>query len=171
MQLILLSACLAGQRVRYNAADIGSEAPLLSRWRTEGRVIPFCPEVAAGLAVPRPAAEISGGEGLHVLQGVARVLDTSGADVSEAFICGAEQTLAVVKAKQIRLAILKEGSPSCGSSLIYDGSFSGRRISGAGVTAERLRQEGIRVFSELQLDEAEAFLQHLERTRPVDQTG
>ena len=162
MQRVLLSACLAGQRVRYNAADIGSEAPLISRWRAEGRIIPFCPEVAGGLPVPRPAAEIAGGEGLHVLQGVARVMDTSGADVSAAFISGAEHTLALAKARQIRLAILKEGSPSCGSSLIYDGSFSGHRTAGAGVTAERLRQEGIRVFSELQLDEAEAFLLQLE---------
>lgn len=162
MQWVLLSACLAGQRVRYNAADIGSDAPLISRWQAEGRIIPFCPEVAGGLAVPRPAAEIAGGEGRHVLQGVARVMDTSGADVSAAFISGAEQTLALAKARQIRLAILKEGSPSCGSSLIYDGSFSGQRKAGAGVTAERLRQEGIRVFSELQLDEAEAFLQQLE---------
>jgi uncharacterized protein YbbK (DUF523 family) len=162
MQWVLLSACLAGQRVRYNAADISCDAPLLSRWRAEGRIIPFCPEVAGGLAVPRPAAEIAGGEGLHVLQGVVRVMDSSGADVSAAFISGAEQTLALAKARHIRLAVLKEGSPSCGSSLIYDGNFSGRRIAGAGVTAECLRQQGIRVFSELQLDEAEAFLLQLE---------
>jgi uncharacterized protein YbbK (DUF523 family) len=93
---------------------------------------------------------------MAVLQGQARVLGTDGADVSAAFRSGAEQALALAREHGIRLAVLKQSSPSCGSLDIYDGSFGGRRIAGQGVTAALLSQAGIAIFDEQQWDEAHA---------------
>jgi uncharacterized protein YbbK (DUF523 family) len=161
MQKILVSRCLLGQRVRY---DGGSHGPftLLERWQQEGRIVPLCPEVAGGLPTPRAPAEIAGGQGARVLDGQLPVLTVSGEDVTAAFVAGAEQALALVTEHGIQIALLKARSPSCGNRENYDGSFSGTRVAGEGVTAAALRRVGVRVFSEEQLAAAEAALQELE---------
>ena len=150
---ILISACLMGQPVRYN----GSARPLLheavARWKAEGRLVVFCPELAGGFSVPRPAAEIAGArDGNAVLDGVARVVERSGRDVSDGFVEGARRALEIAQANGCRHALLIDGSPSCGSGFLYDGSFSGRRHAGEGVTAALLRRHGIAVFSDLEVD-------------------
>ena len=153
MQKILVSRCLLGHRVRY---DGGASGPFdqLQQWVDEGRVVPLCPEVAGGLPTPRAAAEIPGGQGGEVLDGRAAVITTDGADVSAEFLSGAYQALELVQKHGIRIAVLKVNSPSCGNLLTYDGTFSGVKVSGEGVTAALLRRYGVQVFSELQLPEA-----------------
>jgi uncharacterized protein YbbK (DUF523 family) len=126
----------------------------LQQWVDEGRVVPLCPEVAGGLPTPRAAAEIPGGQGGEVLDGAAAVITTDGADVSAEFLSGAYQALELVQKHGIRIAVLKANSPSCGNLLTYDGTFSGVKVSGEGVTAALLRRYGVQVFSELQLPEA-----------------
>jgi uncharacterized protein YbbK (DUF523 family) len=158
MMKVLVSACLLGQRVRYHGGDARCGEAWLARWCEEGRVVPFCPEVAGGLPVPRPPAEIERGNGVAVLGGRARVLTREGVDVSAHFLEGARQAASLAVREGIRMAVLKEGSPSCGSSQVYDGSFSGARRPGPGVTTALLEQAGVRVFSEHQLAEAAAFL-------------
>ena len=163
MESILVSACLLGERVRYDGGDKRCNDPILLRWLREGRVVPVCPEVAGGLPVPRPPAEIAGGAGgSAVLQGTARVIDAAGRDVSAPFREGAEQTLRQARASSIRIAVLKEGSPSCGTSHTYDGSFTGARVPFPGVTTARLQEAGLRVFSEYQLAEADELLRQWE---------
>lgn len=159
---VLVSACLLGQPVRYDGRDSG-HPDLLQRWQAEGRVIPLCPEVAGGLPTPRPPAEIPGGQGGSVLDGEAQVLTGLGHDVSAAFLAGAQRALALVRQHGIRVAVLKSGSPSCGNRLTYDGSFSGTKVPGEGVTTALLRREGVEVFSELELDQAQARLSALTR--------
>lgn len=127
--------------------------------------MPACPEMAGGLPVPRPAAEIIRGiRGAQVRAGVARVLTQSGDDVSAAFVAGARQALALAQAHGIRVAVLKDGSPSCGSTNVHDGTFTGTRVAGMGVTALLLREAGVQVFSELQFAKADAALKALERS-------
>ena len=148
MHFILVSACLLGEAVRYNGGDNRCDHALLKRWLDEGRVVPVCPEVAGGLPTPRPPAEITrGGGGRAVLDGEARVLAINGRDVTEAFIGGAEHALLKVREMGIRIAVLKEGSPSCGSGAIYDGSFSSQLIPGNGVFAQLLLDEGFTIFT------------------------
>ena len=161
MQKILVSRCLLGHRVRY---DGGAHGPfgLLERWQREGRVVALCPEVAGGLPTPRPPAEIPGGQGGQVLDGERPVLTVDGEDVGAAFLDGAHQALELVRAQGIRIAVLKARSPSCGNRENYDGSFSGVKVPGEGVTAALLRREGVQVFSEEELDAAEAALAALE---------
>ncbi|RKT60611.1 uncharacterized protein YbbK (DUF523 family) [Azonexus fungiphilus] len=155
---ILVSACLLGQAVRYDAQAVPCPSRQLADWQRAGLLLPFCPETAGGLPVPRPAAEIRGaGGGSAVLAGAAEVVDGHGRNLNAAFIAGAEAALAAARRHGIRLAILKERSPSCGSRQIYDGSFAGRHIAGAGVTAALLEAAGIRVFNEQRIAEAAAF--------------
>ncbi len=160
MQKILVSACLLGEPVRHNGAHKRSDDQILQRWIEEGRVVAVCPEIAGGLPVSRPAAEIVGGEdGSRVLAGEVTVIDFNGRDVSHHFVSGAGVALGAARANNIRIAILKEGSPSCGSGYTYDGTFTSTRVpSHQGVTAALLRDNGIRVFSETQLAEAEECL-------------
>lgn len=162
---VLVSACLLGQPVRYDGRASG-HPDLLQRWQAEGRVVALCPEVAGGLSTPRPPAEIPGGQGSKVLGGSAKVLTASGEDVSNAFITGAELALALVRRHAIRLAVLKSGSPSCGNRLTYDGTFSGVKVVGEGVTTALLRRAGVLVFSELELDQALLALQRLSSDQP-----
>ena len=150
---VLVSRCLLGHRVRYDGGASGPYAQL-AQWQDEGRVIDLCPEVAGGLPTPRAAAEIPGGQGVEVLAGKASVITTEGEDVTEAFVSGAQQALALVERHGIRIAILKANSPSCGNRLTYDGSFSGTKVEGQGVTAALLTRAGVQVFSELELEEA-----------------
>jgi uncharacterized protein YbbK (DUF523 family) len=163
MQLVLVSACLLGNPVRYNAIHKRCESEVLARWQAQGRVVPVCPEVSGGLPVPRPPAEISSGAGgAKVLLGQASVFDRQGQDVSNAFISGAQHVLVQAQSQDIRVAVLKEGSPSCGSGYIYDGSFIGKRIAQQGVLAALLEGCGIRVFSEDQFVDANELLLRLE---------
>lgn len=153
MDKILVSRCLLGHAVRYDGGAHGPIA-LLLQWQAEGRVVALCPELAGGLATPRPPAEIPGGQGAAVLDGRLPVRTVDGEDVGAAFLAGAQAALALVRQHGIRVAVLKARSPSCGNLENYDGSFSGRRVPGEGVTAALLRRAGVRVFNEEQLEEA-----------------
>jgi uncharacterized protein YbbK (DUF523 family)/mannose-6-phosphate isomerase-like protein (cupin superfamily) len=149
---VLVSACLLGERVRHDGRHARAESGILARWLAEGRVVSFCPELAAGLGVPRPAAEIRHG----------RVADRDGNDLTGAFVRGAEAALAAARAAGARVALLKDGSPSCGSSRVHDGSFAGRRVPGEGLTTALLRRAGVRVFGEGELEAADAWLRGLD---------
>ena len=108
--------------------------------RTRGQeLIPVCPEVQGGLPTPRPPAE---------RQRDGRVVNREGTDVTESYQAGAKLALKTALEQGCELAVLKERSPSCGSGEIYDGTFSRRLIPGDGVTAQQLRQAGIKVLGE-----------------------
>ena len=162
MERILVSACLLGQPVRYDGTGRRSDDALFALWRDQGRLVPICPEVRGGLPVPRPAAEIRGGYGEDVLAGRARVLTRDGTDVTRHFVAGARQALDQARAHAVRIAILKEGSPSCGSLRVFDGTFGGRKVPGEGVTTALLERHGIAVFAEDALEAAAVRLAELE---------
>jgi len=152
-----------GQKVRYHGKDALCLHPTLEKWQQEGRLVTVCPEVSAGLPVPRPSCEIIGkGGGSAVFAGQAKVVTHTGIDRTNAFKEGANNTLRVAKEVSIKVAILKSNSPSCGNTTIYDGTYSGKTIPGMGTTAALLAKNGVTVFNENQLDEAEKFLKELE---------
>ncbi len=163
MHRVLVSACLLGHAVRYDGTDKKRDDDILQRWVDDGRVVAVCPEVAGGLSVPRPPAEIeSGAGGGAVWFRGARVIANTGQDVTAEFVHGAEHALTRAQEYGIRVAVLKEGSPSCGSSYSYDGTFSKTRVPLPGVTTALLRQHGLQVFSETELDAADACLRALD---------
>ena len=140
MERILISACLVGDRVKYNGGDNLSSKidALLEKYE----LVPFCPEVEGGLSVPRSPSERKDG----------RVINKDGEDVTDAFYRGAELAYNICLYLKIKTVILKEKSPSCGSKIIYDGTFSHKEINGMGVTAEYLKEKGITVLSEDDID-------------------
>ena len=150
LEKILVSRCFLGENVRYNSEVISLNNPLLTLWQQQGRFVAICPEVSGGLSVPREPAEQQSDR--H------KVITVSGIDVSSQFDFGAKQALTLCRKYEIRFALLKESSPSCGSTFIYDGSFSNKKILGQGVTSQLLRQEGIQVFSENNLEELAKLL-------------
>jgi uncharacterized protein YbbK (DUF523 family) len=154
MACILVSACLLGENVRYNGRSLELRNKTLQIWQEEDLLIPFCPEVAGGLTIPRPPAEIIKGDGHAVIDGTAKVVSIEGADLSERFIKGAHKALVLCQKYSIKLAILAENSPSCGSNYIYDGTFTGVKIPGQGVTAALLQKHNIRTFSQYQTQDA-----------------
>lgn len=155
-RLVLVSGCLAGVLCKYNGTY--NNVPEIVSLVEEGLAITVCPEILGGGSVPREPNETLGGDGHQVLDGKARVMTPSGIDCTEMFIKGALETLRVAREHNIKIAILKERSPSCGSSLVYDGTFSGRKIAGSGVTAAILLRAGIKVYSEYNFREALQYL-------------
>ncbi len=159
MEKILISRCLMGEKVRYDGEAKWCDHPYILKWRDEGRLVFICPEVAGGLGTPRDPAEIVGvGGGVAVLKGLGKV-KTHHADVTDPFLKGAEIALELAKKNQIKMAILKANSPSCGNIAIYDGGFSRQLIEGQGVTAALLEQNGVRVFNENQIELVAKYLE------------
>ncbi|MCG9622988.1 DUF523 domain-containing protein [Vibrio diabolicus] len=148
MVKILVSSCLVGNKVRYNASCLSIPAPELLWLKSNAELVIFCPETSAGLPIPRAPAEIITGKGADVLDGLANVVGNDGIDVTEQFVSGAENALELCKRQQIKYAILAESSPSCGSSKIYDGTFNGIQIDGLGVATALLERNGIKVYSQ-----------------------
>ncbi|MDP4089034.1 MAG: DUF523 domain-containing protein [Bacillota bacterium] len=144
--MILVSACLLGTNCKYSGGNNKSER--LAELVKDYTLLPVCPEVSGGMPTPRKPNEITGGSGEAVLMGSAKVQCKEGTDNTESFIKGAKETLSLAKKFNIKYAVLKERSPSCGSSFVYDGTFSGKLVNGRGVTAALLMENGIKVYSE-----------------------
>ena len=150
LQKIIVSACLLGERVRYDGKDNAQDSRTLNLWRDENRLVAICPEMSGGLPTPRAPAEYN--------KHLDKVITSTGADVTHAFQLGAKTALTLCKNHHIEFALLKESSPSCGSHTIYDGSFSQQKIAGAGITTQLLRKNNIRVYSEENIAELIADL-------------
>lgn len=151
---ILVSACLLGERVRYDGNTLALSDKKLQSWVDKGWVVPVCPEVDAGMAIPRIPAEITNDDGYKVLNGQARVITQSGSDVTVFFKQGAAIALELCLKNNIQVAVLSESSPSCGSNTIYNGEFTATKVKGVGVTTALLQQNGIQVFSQFELEKA-----------------
>ena len=142
MKKILVSSCLLGISCRYDGRGNANNRVLELLQREDICLIPVCPEQLGGLPTPRIPSECDGD----------RVVNRAGEDVTSQFFRGAAEALRIAKLYGCETAILKERSPSCGCGKIYDGTFSGTLIDGDGVTASLLRQNGIIVTGESQLD-------------------
>ena len=145
---ILISSCLLGNKVRYDGKSKPIAHPQISTWQQQGRLIVICPEVEGGLSVPRIKAE----------QRLDKVISEQGQDVTAQFKAGAQLALNLCLKHDIKYAILKEFSPSCGSTKIYNGKFNGEKINGQGITAKLLMGHGISVYSELSIEQLIADL-------------
>lgn len=140
MEHLLISACLLGLRCRYD----GESKPIMQMvaLMEQYHLVPICPEQLGGLPTPRDPAERQG----------SAVRTRAGVDVSEQYSRGAQQALHLARLYGCKAAILKERSPSCGSGEIYDGSFTGRLTDGDGVTAALLKENGIAVYGESEIE-------------------
>jgi len=142
----LVSACLLGKHCRYDGGHKRNEDVVALAKRQ--KLIPVCPEELGGLPIPRPPSEITGGDGADVIAGKAKVVTRQGDDVTPYFLKGADEVLKIAQTHNIKKAILKARSPSCGCGQIYDGTFSSQTRAGDGVTTALLKEHGVEVFSE-----------------------
>lgn len=133
---VIVSACLLGENCKYSGGN--NYNPDVARLADKFELIPVCPEVFGGLDTPRPPSEIVGD----------RVISKTGDDVTCQYHDGAEKTLYIARENNCPVALLKERSPSCGCSKIYDGTFSGTLVDGNGITAQLLLDNDIAVFGE-----------------------
>lgn len=153
MKKILVSTCLYGDSiVRYDGKEASESHPIFLKWKEEGRLVPICAEVFGGLPTPRPPAQRVG----------SKIINEKGVDVTYEYKCGALEAVRLAKEHNIAFAIMKQRSPSCGSKIIYDGTFSGNKIPGQGLAVEMLRNAGFTVFGEEDIDLAAEFLATLE---------
>lgn len=141
--MLAVSSCIAGMKCRYNATDTYN--PLVMSHIADN-YIAICPEILAGLDIPRAACEIVEGSGEDVLNGTARIIDKNGVDITEIMICGAEKALQICLENSITKAYLQTKSPTCGSGKIYDGTFSDTLKPGDGLFTALLKQHGIEVI-------------------------
>lgn len=149
--MIAVSACLCGINTRYDGGNnLNGEILKLMEC---GRVMPFCPEQLGGLGTPRLPCEISGGCGNDVMEGSAVIINSEGKNLTDEFLKGAHESIKICRRCNIKIAVLKSKSPSCGCGEIYDGSFTGNKIKGNGITAEVFIRNGIRVFTEEEIDD------------------
>ncbi|POP42307.1 DUF523 domain-containing protein [Superficieibacter electus] len=160
---LLVSACLMGFNVRYNGQEKADLSLHVARWQRAGRIVVHCPELAAGLPTPRPPAEIVSADGAEVMNLRARIIEHDGQDVTAHYQLAAWLALQTAIETNCGAALLTDGSPTCGSQFIYDGSFSGTRKPGSGVAAALLREHGISVFSERQFPALIAWMEKTER--------
>ena len=147
--MILVSACLLGINCKYNG-DNNKNDEVVEYLRDKQFII-ICPEQLGGMSTPREPSEIVRLDGEAVIKGQTSVINNKRLDVTRKFKQGAQESLKIAQIYNCKEAILKEGSPSCGSNYIYDGTFSGKKIDGVGVTTALLRNNGIKVMSEKEL--------------------
>ena len=143
MEKLLISACILGTNCKYNGNN--NYNPLVEKLKERYILIPICPEEMGGLSTPRNPSEILND----------KVISSKGDDVTNNFISGANKALDITKKENISNALLKEGSPSCGSNYIYDGTFTKTKINGMGITARLLKNNNIKIYTE---DEIELLL-------------
>ncbi len=142
---LLISSCLIGEDVRYDGNNSKLSKESFKILSTYFELFSFCPEVAGGLSTPRLPAEI---QTLTPL----KVLNTKKEDVTQSFVLGAEKALEMCIEHNIRYALLKSKSPSCGNTLVYDGNFLGNLISRSGICAKLLTNNNITVYNENEID-------------------
>lgn len=140
MSKLLISACLLGDKVNYKGQ--GNYCPLVEKLKEKYELVVFCPECEGGLKIPRLPNEIKGSQ----------VVRSDGKLVTREFESGARKALALCKYLGVNKAVLKENSPSCGTHMIHDGYFQGRKVPGMGVTARILKENGIEVYSEEEIE-------------------
>ncbi len=133
---IVVSACLAGENCKYNGGNNYSEKLADFAAKKKAEIIKVCPEILGVLPVPRVPCEIVAG----------KVMSKDGKSTDREFRQGAAKALEIVRRENPDLVILQSRSPSCGVNQIYDGSFSGKKISGQGIFASLVKESGFKVI-------------------------
>jgi uncharacterized protein YbbK (DUF523 family) len=152
MKKVLISSCLLGKNVKYDGGNNSIlENDFIQFLKEQNLLIPVCPEVDGGLTVPRVPVEIL----------VNRAINRDGIDKTSEFTKGAELAVEQALNKDIKMAIMKSKSPSCGKDFIYDGSFTKTLIKKDGIAAGMLKKSNIKIFTENEIDDAYAFWKEL----------
>ena len=145
---ILVSACLCGEKCRYNGSSVSNN---VVDTLEQKNIIKICPELLGGLLIPREPCEIVGGTASDVIRGNAKILGLSGKNYTKQYMRGVKEVINITKKNNVKMAVLKQKSPSCGYGKVYNGEFSGKIIEGNGILAEELLKMGIDSFVQTRL--------------------
>ena len=143
--MIIVSSCLVGVKCRYDGND--NLVPEIKEMVLSGKAIPLCPEELGGLETPRTSCEIVRKNDQIF------VMSKDHLDCTAQFKLGAEKVAKIAKILNCKKAILKANSPSCGYGMVYDGSFTGKKIKGNGLTAELLSKQRVEIKNEINFKE------------------
>ena len=141
MEKLLISSCLIGNNTKYNGKN--NYIKEIEQLKLKYELIPICPEVLGGLSIPRDPSEINND----------KVISINNKDVTKEFNIGANKALNIALLNNIKYALLKDGSPSCGNTYIYDGTFKNNKIDGIGITTKLLKSHNIKIYNENNLNE------------------
>jgi len=141
MEKLLISSCLIGNNTKYNGKN--NYIKEIEQLKLKYELIPICPEVLGGLSIPRDPSEINND----------KVISINGKDVTKEFNIGANKALNIALLNNIKYALLKDGSPSCGNTYIYDGTFKNNKIDGIGITTKLLKSHNIKIYNENNINE------------------
>ena len=141
MEKLLISSCLIGNNTKYNGKN--NYIKEIEKLKLKYELIPICPEVLGGLSIPRDPSEINND----------KVISINNKDVTKEFNIGANKALNVALLNNIKYALLKDGSPSCGNTYIYDGTFKNNKIDGIGITTKLLKSHNIKIYNENNINE------------------
>ena len=134
MKHVLVSACLLGENCKYNGGN--NYNPFVVAYVAGKDILPICPEMMAGMGCPRTPIEIADGV----------LTDRDGKNVDVAMRAAVEMAMKQLSSEEIQCAVLQSRSPTCGVNQVYDGSFTGKLIPGAGIFAQALKEAGYRVI-------------------------
>ena len=141
MEKLLISSCLIGNNTKYNGKN--NYIKEIEQLKLKYELIPICPEVLGGLSIPRDPSEINND----------KVISINGRDVTKEFNIGANKALNIALLNNIKYALLKDGSPSCGNTYIYDGTCKNNKIDGIGITTKLLQSRNIKIYNENNINE------------------
>ncbi len=149
---VLISSCLLGENVRYDGANNSiTQNQFIKKLQKLNLIVSICPEVEGGLPTPRVPVEIQNN----------RAINKKGEDKTKEFKLGANKALEIVLQNDIEMAIMKSKSPSCGAGQIYDGTFLKKLINGDGISTALLKDKGIKIFGEDELEIAQEYWERL----------
>ena len=137
---VIVSACLLGRNCKYNGGNNYDKK--VAAFLEDKEVIPVCPEELAGLGTPRTPMEIVNGV----------LINRDGVVVDGPVRAAVAKILEEIKGQAIECAILKSRSPTCGVRQVYDGSFTGTLVDGAGTLAHALIDAGYTVLDNEDID-------------------
>ncbi len=149
---VFISSCLLGENVRYDGANNSiTQNQFIKKLQKLNLIVSICPEVEGGLPTPRVPVEIQNN----------RAINKKGEDKTKEFKLGANKALEIVLQNDIEMAIMKSKSPSCGAGQIYDGTFLKKLINGDGISTALLKDKGIKIFGEDELEIAQEYWERL----------
>ena len=138
MKSVIISRCLLGDNVRYDGGNCLLPLSQLESLRKHCHLIPVCPEVMANMGTPRDPIEFLNN----------KIINKKGEDLSLQFDPVKKELDQIIRKHNIKYALLKEFSPSCGVTQLYSGHFDGEIIKGSGIIAAYLENMGVKTFSE-----------------------
>ncbi|MBF0381882.1 MAG: DUF523 domain-containing protein [Magnetococcales bacterium] len=134
MLVVGISACLLGEKVRYDGGDKKNPV-LLAQKERQISYIPICPEAQCGMGVPREPMQLEGDP-----QKPRLVTVNSRIDKTAILSNWSKAQITVLQKNKIDGFIFKNRSPSCGLEVtVHNSSKTATKPQGMGLFAQQVK--------------------------------